>query len=434
MFLSKKPSGSSCPTKGGESARTRGSRVGLVIPCVAFAGLAFALALSGAAMTFVSVSSEHRLSADARSFSSMITPTPGYRSARISSAVLAGRDRAARAKAARLEVAEDAAAGFDTLAARLNEETAQANRTVSIQKAAEIALAAELAKRVLTRRLLAARGMMPDAAPDATPGEAPVRLASLEVEADDGGDVLEVPLAVEPEPKPSIEIEAEVETETQGNGGRVAVREEVEVEETPTVAALLPEIAPVPQRRPDVRVAARQSTGKPAVLAYARAEDPEDDEGGVFSGLKKVFRSNDMAMPGRGSGVAVYDIKAAVVYMPDGQKLEAHSGLGHMKDNPNYVDRRMVGPTPPNIYNLRMREARFHGVEAIRMLPTDRDAMNGRDGILAHTYMLRGTNGSNGCLVFKHYDRFLAAFKAGKVNKIIVVPDLSHLPTYMASL
>ena len=75
-----------------------------------------------------------------------------------------------------------------------------------------------------------------------------------------------------------------------------------------------------------------------------------------------------------------------------------------------------------------MREARFHGVEAIRMLPTDRDAMNGRDGILAHTYMLRGTNGSNGCLVFKHYDRFLSAFKAGKVNKIIVVPDLSHLP------
>ena len=36
--------------------------------------------------------------------------------------------------------------------------------------------------------------MMPDAAPDATPGEAPVRLASLEMEADDGGDVLEVPL------------------------------------------------------------------------------------------------------------------------------------------------------------------------------------------------------------------------------------------------
>lgn len=81
-----------------------------------------------------------------------------------------------------------------------------------------------------------------------------------------------------------------------------------------------------------------------------------------------------------------------------------------------------------------MREARFHGVEAVRLLPTDHGKMRGRDGMLAHTYMLPGTNGSNGCVSFKHYDKFLAAFKRGEVKKMIVVPDMSHLPVYMASL
>ena len=31
----------------------------------------------------------------------------------------------------------------------------------------------------------------------------------------------------------------------------------------------------------------------------------------------------------------------------------------------------MNGPTPPHTYNLQMRKKRFHGVEAIRMLPVD---------------------------------------------------------------
>lgn len=199
----------------------------------------------------------------------------------------------------------------------------------------------------------------------------------------------------------------------------------------------LPKIAPVPGKRPAIprsAVASAKSKSKGVQLAYARDVDPNDDSS-VFSGLSKVFRGNGrVSLPGRGSGIAVYEIKTATVYMPDGTKLEAHSGLGRMKDNPRYTHRRMMGSTPPNIYNLRMREARYYGVEAIRMTPTDRAAMKGRDGMLAHTPLVRGTNGSHGCVAFKNYNRFLAAFKAGKVKKMIVVPELDELPTYMASL
>ena len=120
--------------------------------------------------------------------------------------------------------------------------------------------------------------------------------------------------------------------------------------------------------------------------------------------------------------------------MPDGTKLEAHSGIGHRKDNPKYAYVKNLGPTPPNVYKLRMRERRFHGVEAIRMLPHDRAAMKGRDGMLAHTPLLRRSNGSHGCVAFKHYAKFLKAFKAGKVKTMIVVPSLNDLPTYMAKL
>lgn len=170
------------------------------------------------------------------------------------------------------------------------------------------------------------------------------------------------------------------------------------------------------------------------VLAYATPGLPEEEEKSGFGGLGKIFNGLKGGLPGRGSGIAVYDISAAVVHMPDGTKLEAHSGIGHRKDNPKYAHVRNLGPTPPNIYDLRMRERRFHGVEAIRMLPRDLAAMKGRDGMLAHSPLLRRTNGSHGCVAFKDYNKFLKAFKAGKVKKIIVVPSMEKLPKYMAKL
>lgn len=159
---------------------------------------------------------------------------------------------------------------------------------------------------------------------------------------------------------------------------------------------------------------------KPQQLAYARPDDPSEKRG---SGLGQTLRNLFGGRPKTG-GVAVYDISAAKVYMPDGSVLEAHSGIGKMADDPRYAHVKMNGPTPPHTYNLRMRESRFHGVEAIRMLPVDGKNKHGRDGFLTHSYLLRGKQAqSHGCVAFKDYDRFLTAFKQGKVKQMIVVPS-----------
>ena len=86
---------------------------------------------------------------------------------------------------------------------------------------------------------------------------------------------------------------------------------------------------------------------------------------------------------------AVYDIAARKVYLPDGTVLEAHSGLGAKMDDVRYAHVRMQGVTPPHIYELTPREALFHGVPALRLTPIGgEDKIFGRDGLLAHTYML----------------------------------------------
>ena len=164
----------------------------------------------------------------------------------------------------------------------------------------------------------------------------------------------------------------------------------------------------------------RREAPKRQRLAYARPDNPDDDRTSDRPGwgLKNLFGG-----PRAGKGVAVYDISAAKVYMPDGSVLEAHSGIGKMADNPKYVHVKMNGATPPHTYNLRMRESRFHGVEAIRMLPVDGKNPHGRTGLLTHSYLLRGGRAeSHGCVAFKDYNKFLAAFKKGKVKRLVVVP------------
>ena len=63
---------------------------------------------------------------------------------------------------------------------------------------------------------------------------------------------------------------------------------------------------------------------------------------------------------------AVYDISSHTVYMPDGTRLEAHSGFGASLDDPSRVAEKDVGPTPPDIYDLQLRGQPFHGVRALR--------------------------------------------------------------------
>jgi len=122
---------------------------------------------------------------------------------------------------------------------------------------------------------------------------------------------------------------------------------------------------------------------------------------------------------------AVYIIASKTVYLPDGTQLEAHSGLGSKMDDPKFSHVRMQGVTPPHIYTLKPREALFHGVPALRLTPIGGDdKIFGRDGLLAHTYMLGGTGQSNGCVSFKDYYAFLDAYKNKGIRKIAVIARL----------
>jgi hypothetical protein len=139
---------------------------------------------------------------------------------------------------------------------------------------------------------------------------------------------------------------------------------------------------------------------------------------GLFSERK------DLTALGYDGQTAVYDISAQVVYLPNGTKLEAHSGLGSLMDNPAHINQRMVGATPPNVYDLKPREKLFHGVAALRMTPVGENEMHGRTGLLVHSYMLGPNGDSNGCVSIKEYDRFLAAYTNGEVKRLVVVPSL----------
>jgi hypothetical protein len=122
---------------------------------------------------------------------------------------------------------------------------------------------------------------------------------------------------------------------------------------------------------------------------------------------------------------AVYDISAHAVYLPNGVRLEAHSGMGNLMDDPEHVNERMVGATPPAVYDLKPRERLFHGVAALRMIPQDASATLGRSGLLTHSFMLGPTGQSNGCVSIRNYDSFLRAYKDGEFNRLVVVPNLN---------
>jgi Protein of unknown function (DUF2778) len=150
---------------------------------------------------------------------------------------------------------------------------------------------------------------------------------------------------------------------------------------------------------------------QPVTLAYASPEDGSIGLGAAGAGRYDRY-------------TAVYDISAHMVYLPDGTQLEAHSGLGGRMDDPRYVYERMHGPTPPTLYDLKMREAPFHGVQAIRLVPVEEEGALGRTGLLAHTYMLGSRGDSNGCVSFRDYATFLHAYQSQKIKRLAVVTHL----------
>ena len=169
--------------------------------------------------------------------------------------------------------------------------------------------------------------------------------------------------------------------------------------------------AATPEQQPTIfeRLFGKSS---PLTLAYAAPDD-----GGLAAGSNIAAARYD-------SETAVYDISAHVVYMPDGTRLEAHSGYGPLLDDPHHPEAKNRGVTPPDLYDLTLREAPFHGVRALRMIPEDETKTFGRSGLLAHTYMLGPNGDSNGCVSFKNYDAFLQAYLNHGIKRLAVVTRL----------
>ena len=73
----------------------------------------------------------------------------------------------------------------------------------------------------------------------------------------------------------------------------------------------------------------------------------------VAGGTAALNHYAERAFDGRMRRTAIYDITAKTVYMPNGERLEAHSGLGEMMDDPRFKHVRMRGVTPPNTYMVQ---------------------------------------------------------------------------------
>jgi hypothetical protein len=224
-------------------------------------------------------------------------------------------------------------------------------------------------------------------------------------------------------------------------------------ETTPAPVIPLPVPRPAELRLPSTAAPAgsdavqRLAQGnKTAVIASLEADAPrESEEPSTFQKLfgrltsstpALAYAAPDGGLPGERRPslagriidryTAVYDISARTVYMPDGSKLEAHSGLGSLLDDPSHAHVRMRGVTPPHIYDLTLRESLFHGVQALRLNPVGGEGnVFGRTGLLAHTYMLGPNGDSNGCVSFRNYDAFLRAYLKQEIKHLLVVPRMS---------
>jgi hypothetical protein len=242
-----------------------------------------------------------------------------------------------------------------------------------------------------------------------------------------------------------------VESKPQPETPRLAEASKTQETSPPPAPVRVAAIAPAPAPRPAESKAAKGAVGsvrdmaqraKAAVMSIASAEKPTIFEklwgkpqsrtsllayasadasitGGIGPSRNNAL---DGAQPLYDRSTAVYDISAHTVYLPDGTRLEAHSGLGSKLDDPHYVNVRMHGATPPHLYDLQPRESLFHGVPALRLNPVGgEDAIFGRSGLLAHTYMLGPNGDSNGCVSFKDYNAFLNAYRNQGIKRLAVV-------------
>ena len=188
-------------------------------------------------------------------------------------------------------------------------------------------------------------------------------------------------------------------------------------------------IARLPSPDPRPRAMAHPTVGRSAPrLASLASPAPASSAKKIRLASLETAKGSGLSLDPN-SRTAIYDITARTVYMPDGRRLEAHSGLRDRMDDPRYVNVKSEGPAPPNVYDLSLRETLFHGVRALRMTPVGDGNMYSRDGILAHPYMLGPSGQSNGCVSFSDYPAFLNAFLRGEVTRLVVVERLANPPT-----
>jgi len=241
----------------------------------------------------------------------------------------------------------------------------------------------------------------------------------------DRGYSSETPLAP---PVQSLWTEAKLEP-LPAVPARAATAPERESRPAVRLTPHLGEIAPLPPPRP----AEIGSPGNPPIPVRRPEKSSAFGETDDRAVVRKPFgavgepRINSFSASARyDQYTAVYDLTAHTVYLPNGTRLEAHSGLGDRLDDPRYVNERDRGATPPHLYELTPREVAFHGVQALRLNPVGGEAdIFGRSGLLAHTYMLGPNGDSNGCVSFKDYDAFLQAFQNGQVKRLAVVARLN---------
>ncbi|MGE7368249.1 tlde1 domain-containing protein [Neorhizobium sp. NPDC001467] len=318
-------------------------------------------------------------------------------------AVRAGLDIALVAAAAKMKAAEEDRRFAALMAARPNSEAIRGALMPAMQSVVAVA----------------PRGALPDIVQDVVPATDVAQLKTIAPVED------------------SMEIAA-ADPEAPARSNELALGD------------ALPENGPMPFGRPQVaKIVAASKPAKPEVdlsegasprsgldaIARVSPQKPTRDEKPdtvlAYAKPDNPMRQTAPSAPSRsapnwsglGSKVAVYDITNATVYLPDGSKLEAHSGIGKLRDDPKMTHVKMKGPTPAGSYKLSMREKLFHGVAAIRLTSVDGKNPLNRTGLLAHSYLLRTRGDSHGCVAFAQYDKFLAAFRRGDITHLVIVDE-----------
>ncbi len=193
--------------------------------------------------------------------------------------------------------------------------------------------------------------------------------------------------------------------------------------------SFLPDDVPFPGQKP---VIDRPTVTKPqkqekTQLAYAPPSgQTENIQRGLFGRLFGQAAHNK---------TAIYDISAATVYLPSGEKLEAHSGIATCATIRAMLTRRCVALRHRALISFRCVKAYSTGSKQC-VCSQPMVAIRTTATACWRTHTCCAGQDSNGCVVFKDYARFLRAFKRGEVNRMIVVTSMSSSskPARIASI